>query len=228
MKRLATALFASVVALVLTAAPNPVHAQGLAVGIEGGASFADLHVAGAATQLSHRTGYRVAGVLRFGFAGPFGLETGIGLVQKGAVATPSQTGLTSNIDFNLNYVEIPLLLTLGIPTGPFPLHPRVFAGPQIGFRSSCSLSGTISGVSASVDCGGGSGSLGATTLDTNSTDFGLVFGGGLDFPLAGPLAFTVDGRYDLGLSNIEPSGSTTSSTKNRNFLVSGGVLLHLP
>jgi hypothetical protein len=227
MKRIATAWFASVLALVLTAAPRPVHAQGLAIGVEGGANFADLHVSGAATQLGHRTGYRVAGILRFGFAGPFGLETGIGLAQKGAVATPAQTGLTSNVDFNLNYVEVPLLLTLGIPTGPFPLHPRVFAGPQVGFRSTCSLSGTISGVSASVDCGGGS--LGTASLDTNSTDFGLVFGGGLDFPMAGPLALTVDGRYDLGLSDINPSGSTsTTSTKNRSFTIMGGVLLHLP
>lgn len=227
MKRIASALFASAVVLGLAAAPRPVQAQGIAIGVEGGASFADLHVSGASTQLGHRTGYRVAGVLRFGFAGPFGLETGVGLVQKGAVATPAQTGLTSNVDFNLNYVEVPLLLTLGIPTGPFPLHPRVFAGPQVGFRSTCSLSGTISGVSASVDCGGGS--LGPASFDTNSTDFGLVFGGGLDFPLAGPLAFTVDGRYDLGLSDIQPSGSSsTTSTKNRSFLISGGVLLHLP
>lgn len=227
MKRIATVLGATTLALALAAAPRPAHAQGLAVGIEGGASFAQLHVSGASSQLSHRTGYRVAGVLRFGFAGPFGIETGIGLTQKGAVATPAQTGLTSNVDFNLNYVEIPLLLTMQVPTGPFPLHPRVFAGPQLGFRSTCSLVGTVSGISASVDCG--SGSLGTASLDTNSTDFGLVFGGGLDFPLAGPLAFTVDGRYDLGLSDITPSSSTsTSSIKNRSFLVSGGVILHLP
>jgi hypothetical protein len=227
MTRIATALCATAVAIGLVAGAGPAHAQGLAVGVEGGPTFSELHVSGASSQLSHRTGFRIAGVLRYGFGGLLGLETGVAMAQKGAVATPAQTGLTSDVNFNVNYVEVPLLLTLQIPTGPFPLHPRVFAGPQVGFKNTCNLSGTISGVSASVDCGGGT--LGTSSLQTKSTDFGLVFGGGADYALGGPLALILDGRYDLGLSDINDLGTTTgSSTTNRSFTISGGLLLRVP
>jgi hypothetical protein len=223
MSRTATGLCAAVLTFGLVAMATPVEAQGLAVGVEGGATFSNFSVSGSTVNLSNRTGLRLAGVVRYGF-GLLGLESGLVMAQKGAVEPASVTGLSSDLAFHVNYIEVPLLLTLQIPTGPAPIHPRVFAGPQVGFQNTCSLSASITGVTGSVACD--SPTFGTTSL-TNSTDFGLVFGGGLDFPLGGPLALTVDGRYDLGLSNIN-GVSGTGSMKNRSFTVSGGILFAVP
>lgn len=230
MSRLATASTVACAALVsvgLLAGPAPAQAQGLSLGVEGGATFADFSLSDGGAELDSQTGFRVAGVLRYGFGGMWGLQSGVGLTQKGATAPPSETGLTGDLDFNLGYVEIPLLLTLDIPTGPAPVNPRLFAGPQVGFESACDVSADISGVSESVECNADA--LGENTLDTKSTDVSLVFGGGLDFGLGGPVALTLDGRYDLGLTDIndiQDAGAT--EIKNRTFSISGGLLLRLP
>lgn len=224
-----TVVCAALVTLALLAGPAPAQAQGLSLGVEGGATFADFSLDAdvETAELESLTGFRVAGVVRYGFGGMWGLQSGVGLTQKGARAPASETGLTDDLDFNLDYVEIPLLLTLDIPTGPAPVNPRLFAGPQVGFESACDVSADLSGVSESVECNADA--LGENTLDTKGTDVSLVFGGGLDFGLGGPAALTLDGRYDLGLTDIndiEDVGAT--EIKNRTFSISGGLLFRLP
>ena len=58
----------------------------------------------------------------------------------------------------------------------------------------------------------------------------VVFGGGLDFQLSGPLTLTLDGRYDLGMSDINDTADAdpTTEVKNRSFSASAGILLSLP
>lgn len=224
MSRFATVLAAVFVSLGLMAGSGPAQAQGLALGAEAGATFADFDVSEGDADLGSRTGFRVAGVLRYGFGGMWGVQTGVGYAQKGA-EDESLPDFTST--FELAYIEIPAFLTLDIPTGPSPLNPRLFAGPQISFESSCEISGEGEGVSATVDCDADE--LGETGIDTKSADFSLVFGGGLDFGLGGPLALTLDGRYDLGLTDINDiEGAESVEIKNRTFAISGGVLLRLP
>lgn len=222
MSRFSTVLVAVFVSLGLMAGSSPAQAQGLALGAEAGATFADFDASEGDADLGSRTGFRVAGVLRYGFGGVWGVQTGVGYAQKGA-EDESLPDVTSTIE--LAYIEIPAFLTLDIPTGPSPLNPRLFAGPQISFESSCEISSEGEGVSATVDCDAEE--LGA--FDTKSADFSLVFGGGLDFGLGGPLALTLDGRYDLGLTDINDiEGAESVEIKNRTFAISGGVLLRLP
>ncbi|HKK27162.1 MAG TPA: porin family protein [Gemmatimonadota bacterium] len=219
MKRFATVICAVVLALGLAFTARPAQAQSIGIGVQGGASFSDFNVSDPSVDLSSRTGYRIAGVVRIGLGGVLGLESGVGLVQKGSVEPASSSGLTSDLNYNVDYIDIPLLLTLSIPTGPAPIHPRLFAGPQANFQSSCSISFS----SASTDCTDSNG------LATKSTTWGLVFGGGLDFPVGGPLALTVDGRYELGLTDInDTTDPNATSVKNRSFVISGGLLLTLP
>jgi len=225
MKRLVTVMCAAVLAFGLAFTARPIQAQSIALGVEGGATFSKFHVGNTTSDVSlnNQTGLRIAGVLRVGLGGLLGLESGVGLTQKGATAPPSETGLTTDVDFNVDYVTVPLLLTLGIPTGPSPVHPRLFAGPQVGFQSNCSVSVQDATGSASTDCDA------SNLIQTNNTDFGLVFGGGLDFGLGGPLALTVDGRYELGLTDINDTPDPSPSTiRNRSFVVSGGLLFRLP
>lgn len=224
MSRFATAISSVFLAVALLAVAGPAQAQDLSLGAEAGVTFADFDVSEDDADLGSRTGFRVAGVLRYGFGGMWGIQTGVGYAQKGA-EDESAPDFTST--FELAYIEIPAFLTLDIPTGPSPLNPRLFAGPQVSFESSCEISGEGEGVSATVDCDAEE--LGEFGFDTKSADFSLVFGGGLDFGLGGPLALTLDGRYDLGLTDINDiDEAAATEIKNRTFSVSGGVLLRLP
>lgn len=228
MKRLATATLSAAVALILSAAGQPAHAQGLTLGVEGGLNLSRVHVSPAltATDISNRTGVRIAGVLRYDFAGPIGLETGVAWSQNGAkLVDTSGSGLEERL--HTDYIQVPLFLTLTIPTGPSPVHPRVFAGPQVGFESRCNISLTDGSTTVSAACD--SPSLSEGGIQTKSTTFGLAFGGGLDFDTGGPVALTVNGRYELGLTDINDSGvASDPSVKHRTFVVSGGLLVKVP
>lgn len=219
-----TVVCAALVTFGLLAGPAPAQAQGLSLGVEGGVTFADLSVSDGGADLGSQTGFRIAGVARYGFGGLWGIQTGVGFAQKGAEDDSDPTA-TGNID--LAYFEVPLLLTLDIPTGPSPLNPRLFAGPQVSFESKCEFSGENGGTSVTFDCDAED--LGEAAIDTKSTDFSLVFGGGLDFGLGGPVALTLDGRYDLGLSDINDIEDVgAAEIKNRTFSISAGLLLRLP
>jgi len=75
---------------------------------------------------------------------------------------------------SVTYLEIPVLAKVFIPTGGN-IKPNIFAGPSLGIK--------ISGA------------------DYKSTDFGLVFGGGIDFAL-GTGKFLVECRYSMSLSSV--------------------------
>src|SRR5512143_1888562 len=76
-----------------------------------------------------------------GFCGGLFLELNLGRIltlqpevlytMKGAEATVVEGTLTGTGKLRFDYLEIPLLLKLRIPTGP--IHPFVFAGPAVGF-----------------------------------------------------------------------------------------------
>jgi len=214
--------------LALVAAPRPAHAQSLAVGVEGGATFSDISVGDGSVNFSNRTGYRLAGILRVGLGPILGIETGVGLTQKGGKLPPSESGLANDLNFDLSYVEIPALLSVTVPTGPAPVSPRFFAGPQLGFQTTCDVATSIQGIASSVACDAAA--LGGGGIQTKSMDLGVVLGGGLDVGLGGPFALTLDGRYEFGLTDINDATgqANPTSVKNRHFAVSGGILFRLP
>lgn len=219
MRKLFSLATASVLALVV--AVPPAAGQGLGLGVEAGLNVSDLSSSGG-TNLEAETGYRFGAVLRYDFAPVIGLQTGASFSQKGATATEG----TAVQQIELDYLEVPLLLQLNIPTGPAPVNPRLFAGGSLNFEISCDQtvdSGTFDGTAA---CNASE--LGDFAFDTKSADVGLLFGGGLDFP-AGPGALTVDVRFDLGLSDISDVAETAVEDpvelKNRNFQATAGYIL---
>lgn len=105
-----------------------------------------------------------------------------------------------NQTYNLNYIEIPVLAKYSF--GPV----YVNAGPSIGFLV------------------GKSDKIKAAYGKTKTLDFGLQMGAGVAIP-AGPGKLIVDGRYNLGLSNI--SDEKGVNVKNRGFAVSLGYAIPL-
>lgn len=201
-------------------AATPAAAQGWHAGVEGGVNISDLDVEGA--ELDTETGIRIGGVLRYDFApdGLVGIQTGVAYSQKGASETEGDT----DVAIELDYIEVPLLLTVNVPTGST-VRPRLYAGPQVAFEASCNLTGTDGSVTVDVACD--SDELEEIGFNTESTDFSLLFGGGLQVE-AGPGVLTLDGRYDLGLTDINASaGPDQAEAKNRTFQISAGYLFGL-
>lgn len=102
----------------------------------------------------------------------------------------------------LNYLEIPVLAKVTIPMeGKF--SPNLFAGPYFALKLSAKAKAeaTVSGITTEVE---------ADDDAVRSTDYGLVFGGGVDYSLAkGKITFDV--RYSLGMQSIYDNFSVKNS-----------------
>jgi len=125
-----------------------------------------------------------------------------------------EDGATASL--RLSYLDLPLVARISIPIDDSPLVPHVYAGGFVGFETGCGL--RVSGVvSLELDCD-------VAAADRQSTDYGVVFGGGTDVRL-GPGAVTLDVEYALGLRNMhtEPDGKAHS----RVFAFAAGYELSL-
>jgi hypothetical protein len=132
----------------------------------------------------------------------FSIGTGGYHAQQGLKLTA--TG-EPDAHIKVDYVQIPVTLGAEFPTGGI-ATPFVFAGPMVGFKASCTLSG--SGVSIDRD---------ALDAPIKSIDFLAMFGAGLGLQ-AGPGMVTVNGWYNLGLTNIDDEPvSGAPKPKNRVF-----------
>lgn len=106
------------------------------------------------------------------------------------------------LEFNLAYVEIPVLAKVRLPfLSTNVIHPYIAGGPVFGFRLDCSISFTNDTAEQRVqDCVDDNFSdLEATFKES---DRGYVLSTGIDFqiPILGTL--TLDGRYYRGLSRL--------------------------
>lgn len=211
---------ATVTVLSLFLAFQPLDAQGVGIGFEAGLNVSDLSVDsdGNGTEFDAETGFRAGGVLRYDFAPVIGIQTGASYSQKGAAF--ENDGGTSQ-DIELEYLEVPLLLQLNIPTGPAPVNPRLFAGGTVNIEIACNSTQADEESECSVA------QVAGQDFEPKSTDVGFLFGAGLDFP-AGPGALTVDLRFDLGLSDINDVADNPNDLKNRNFQATAGYLISLP
>ena len=141
---------------------------------------------------------------RVGFCGGIFLELNIGRLltiqpeilytMKGAEATLDEGALTGTGKLRFDYLEIPILLKVRIPTGD--IHPFVFAGPAIGFNLKAAFQ-DITGSSSDV-------------AGMNKVDYSAVLGGGLQLGRS----IHIDARYTLGLQKLEVPDLGTIDLKN--------------
>lgn len=138
--------------------------------------------------------------------------------------------LSSDIHYQLNYVELPLLLKVNFGGEKVKLY--VNAGPSIGYLLNGRLKGRTGNTSilnpASeynvpiefVDRPVGP-SL--NLLYANRIEAGLNFGGGVGYAFAGNTVVFLDVRYNLGLTDF----SRQEQSKNRVFALTTGVQIPL-
>jgi hypothetical protein len=205
---------AVLVAALLVAAPAA--AQSPYVGARLGASRATLGGPAAGNLDSPRRGF-VAGVLggwRFGER--LALQSEITWIQKGAGGTLQGFEGPIAADLELNYVQIPLLLRLTLPT-PLGIRPVVLAGGAVSIETHCSTFIEESELALTSACAAPD-----SRERPSSTDWSVLFGAGLEYD-AGPVLLGVEARYDLGLVEV----SDVSGLENRAGVLTAGVILPL-
>jgi hypothetical protein len=179
------------------------QAQAPGFGIKGGMTLANL--TGDTEGLDSKTGFMIGGFAAFPMGESMSLQPEIYYVEKGAKETV-QVGVgeaVRNVDvkYKLNYIDIPILFKYTMAGEGARLH--LLAGPSIGFNTTAKI--TAEGQEEDFKD------------FIKSTDFGLVFGAGVNFQ-----KFLVEARYNLGLTNINDDPEfPDDSVKNSawNFLV---------
>ncbi len=182
MKKLMTALAAAAFA-VLVLLPGPAAAQ---FGIKVGGNMAK--VTGADAQdiggtLKTKVGFMGGIFLALNFGSVVTVQTEVLYTMKGAAFEYTDLDDTYTEKLYGDYIEIPLLLKLRIPTPG--IQPFVFAGPSVGFKLREKL--TVNGEDIPLD---------EKILKNN--DYGAIFGAGLNLGRH----FMLDVRYSMGLQKV--------------------------
>jgi len=122
--------------------------------------------------------------------------------QKGAKLDEAGIDATIKID----YLEVPVLVKYAITGGDRAWH--VFGGPSVAFKLRSSSSATFGGSTVETD----------NDESIEDVDYGVVMGVGLDVG-----RFTVNGRFTLGLGNINADDSDILKARTRTLAFLAGV-----
>lgn len=189
-----TRILAGLIAVALAGAGSAPAQSGL--GLKGGFSYGNVSNRGVLPgNLKERTGFAV------------GLAAGTGrnMLGFGIEALYAQRGVTGTSgpdERKLDYADVPVFVRVLFPSPG--IAPYAYAGPQVSFELRCRA-----GSSACPD------------TDRPSTSYAAVLGGGVR--LGASSAFTVEGRYIYGLTDLKLSTITSSeSYKTRSFLILAG------
>ena len=198
----------------LALAPGAAKAQSLSFGLMAGASLSTF-TGDISSDAKNYAGYIVGGFLHLEAAG-FAIQPGLFYTVKGAKS--SDFSGTSDGKTTLDYIQIPLMLRIGMGSGKARLY--IGAGPAIGLKIGCSVSAASSGYgSGGTDC------KDAVLLpNAKSSEISGIVEAGLEFG-----KFSVGARGDLGLSNAFEaikSGSTANvNVKTRTVSLVAAIRL---
>ncbi|MEX0661463.1 MAG: porin family protein [Balneolaceae bacterium] len=171
------------------------------LGIKGGVNLANLSDSDADV----RTGLIGGLAIDFGLPlMPLGIETGIYYSQKGL--SNEANGATGTL--KLDYLEVPLLAKFSLGP-PGPISPSFVIGPYAGYLLNSEYEGEN-------EFGGGTINF---EDDTETVDFGLLAGVGVDFNL-GLTKVNVQARYGYGLVDAFDD----EDSKNRVLSITAGIM----
>jgi outer membrane protein with beta-barrel domain len=181
-------------------------AQEVRGGVKVGVTFATLSDDSSQdVDLDSRTGLVAGGFVTWKIREHFGIQLEGLYTQKGAAFDQMGVSGTTKLD----YFEVPVLFVYSTaPTGSAGTSFQFFGGPSAAFKVSAKGSGAFQGETVDVDI---------PDEDINGVDLGVVIGAGVAF---GP--FAVDGRYTVGLSNINADERDSTKVRNRAFAVLAG------
>lgn len=194
--------------------PVSIFAQ-TTVAIRGGVSRATMSgvpVEGAAS-LDPRIGLSLGASATIPMQDNFGLRLDGGYVQKGYSGDLGALEAT----FFLDYIELSGTGVVRFTPSENPVSVYAFAGPSFGFNAKCDASARVSGIEVFEDRDGST----FCGDDVSGTDLGVSVGIGTDTAIAEGMAFSVNLRYTLGLTNVDKTGE--EDIKNRSLTLQAGV-----
>jgi hypothetical protein len=188
----------------------------LYLGVNGGLTSSTFY-GDDAEDTESETGFNVGASLAIPLgSGRLALAPGLYWVQKGA-------GLTLfDVDaaFTVAYLEIPVLLSVGLTPAESAVAFSLFGGPQISFETSCDISATDGSVTVESSCDD------ADFTERTTTDVGAIFGAMVGFPLGETLQLQLSGGLDFGLRTLDAE-TDPADLKNRSFFVNVGLAFPL-
>jgi hypothetical protein len=183
----------------------PVFGQELTVGVKGGANMATERFESAAG--SPGVARRVGAVV--GMFGTLPLLSWLDLQPEALYSMKGSrldlAGTKSSVW--IDYLEVPVLLRVSPGSGST-FRYFVAGGPSIGFRLRARSRTQFQTATEEIDVGG----------DLERLDLGAAIGGGVE---RGPLV--LDGRYTLGLKDIDKDKTDTVKVTNRTFSLTIGI-----
>lgn len=196
----------------LLSAPGLVAGQ-RALGVRGGVNFSSF-AGDDGEDFDPTTGYNFGAFFKGPVSDILGVQIGVGLAQKGAEDT--EVGILTEI--TLNYLEVPLLLTLSPAT--FSRVGFTFsAGPVLGFNTGCNFKrSSATGVTElDVECENP-----LVNVEVKSFEVGAMVGVGVDIGLTESVSLLLDGLYNYGFTKVDDSG-VDDDVKNRAFSLLVGL-----
>lgn len=186
-------LYGFIFFLIIVLVP-PVHAQKAYVGVLGGSHFADLDIV---FKDEPPVSYDIKSKTLFGVGGYIGLSLNKYLsvqiepmfLKKGGLFTQPPG---PEISIRSSQIELPIILKAGIGEN---IRPYILGGVFASFILDATIETEINGLLLKGDL----------TKILEDTEYGILFGAGVRFPAWIGAAF-IEGRYSLGLSNINIGG----------------------
>jgi len=190
--------------MLMLALAHGAAAQEISYGAKAGVSFSTLSF-DPSSELSYglRTGLVAGGFVAFPIGSRLAIQPEGLFTQKGAKADALGVSATIKID----YVEVPVLAKYTVSGGPARSF-HVFGGPSVGFKVHSSASATFGGSTIETDNDDG----------LEDLDYGVVMGAGMTFDRV-----TVEGRFTLGLANINAEDPDESKARTRAVGILAGV-----
>jgi hypothetical protein len=178
-----------------------------AVGVKGGYAMSKFSMTGITPPVPLSNLNTPMGGVFFGIGfGLFSIQPEILYVRIGGRMAQGADWEEERVDA----IQVPVLLKINLLPGP--ISPMICGGPYGAYRLSAKDVSYISGVTTTTDI----------KDQTVSTDYGLAFGGGIDFKLVA-FKLSAEVRYNLGLANLEKNPDPGTSIKNRTLMVLVGI-----
>ena len=189
---------------------NPLSAQ---VGLKGGINISTLSQKGAdlvSVSWEPAIGFTVGACYTIDVNEYLAFQPELYYSKKGGKLEGSILSVLASKYLAIHYLELPLLLKLKFPTQGS-INPNLFVGPYVSLKLSDKGEIKVLGIELEEEL-----------IKIRGSDFGLVFGGGIDFKVRDAVVI-LDIRYDLGLVNVaEPVLGIENEMKNRSLILMVG------
>ncbi len=204
-------LKAIILGIIIAASSFTAYSQSkLSLGFEAGLNIANTNET-PSSSFGSKTGFIIGAVLDAPITPTFSIAPGLRFITKGN----SYSGANGTASNTASVIEIDGLLKVKFPLTE--VKPYVFAGPSLGFILSASYTETPTG---------GTSSTTDRSSNFETIDFGLMFGGGLDFKLTPTMDLFGQFGYSLGLSNIQKNNPAVT-TKTTGIQMTAGLRFKL-